>query len=205
MVSNNLSINIETGDSMGYALVIGVLYGALFAQSALWVPGAPAAASGVAGGVLIFLSLVVPGRFLRYSLQDAAPTVLGRLVRRAVVGCGFVLAAAIVALALAWGNYTPTFVGEIYVWTLTGVVLFQIIGEVMAPHVIYLQHTHQYNSNQLFVALIGIGMLVFTLSLYFLAFDLAGAPDMHRYLRDLLAITLVLIGYGHALYRMAHH
>jgi hypothetical protein len=95
--------------------------------------------------------------------------------------------------------------GELYVYTLIGIFLFQAIGEVITNHVLYLQRTHQYNSNQLFALLAGIALLLFVMILYFLAFDLAQPPDLHNYVRDMLAITLVLGGYGRAVFLMAHH
>jgi uncharacterized membrane protein YczE len=69
----------------------------------------------------------------------------------------------------------------------------------------YLQQTHQYNSNQLFAMLVAVTLLLFTLILYFLAFDLARPPDLHAYARDLIAITLTLIGYGRSVYLLARH
>jgi formate-dependent nitrite reductase membrane component NrfD len=88
---------------------------------------------------------------------------------------------------------------------LIALFLFQGWGEVVTRHVMYLQQTHQYNSNQLVALLISVTLLLFILILYFLAFDLARPAELHAYLRDILAITLVLVGHGRALYLMAHH
>ncbi len=190
---------------MFYALLTAILFGSLYATTASAVNPAATLLLALAGGILIFLSIFLPRRLFRYLEEDSAPIVLSRLMQRAVVGSVLVSAASVVAFVVcqAWSN--PAALGEIYIYGLIGVILFQGVGEVVTNHVIYLQRTNQYNSNQLFAMLLGMALLLFILILYFLAFDLAQSPNLHNYARDLLAITLVLIGYGHAVFLMAHH
>ncbi len=95
--------------------------------------------------------------------------------------------------------------GELYLFTVMALSLFQGFGEVIPRHVIYLQQTRQYNSNQLFAMLVAATLILFSLILYFLAFDLARPPDFHAYARNLIAITLALVGFGRSVYLMAHH
>jgi hypothetical protein len=188
-----------------YAFIVALLTGSLYAASALLV--APTRAPIVAGIAVVatFLSIYLPRKFFHYHLEDIAPTVLQRLMQRAAIGSAFVLALPVFALAIIGGWSNPELLGELYMYALIGVFLFQGIGEVITNHVLYLQRTHQYNSNQLFAMLSGIALLIFVLILYFLAFDLAQPPNLRKYVRDLLAITLVLVGYGRAVFLMAHH
>ncbi|MBI4671617.1 MAG: hypothetical protein HY741_08115 [Chloroflexi bacterium] len=190
---------------MLYPLFIALLTGGLYAASAWAVNSNLALFAGMVAGVLMFLAIYLPRHFFQYHLEDLAPTVLQRLMQRAVIGTGLVLAIPLLVLAMlgVWTN--PVLLGELYVYALIGVFLFQGIGEVITNHVLYLQRTNQYNSNQLFAMLSGIALLIFVLILYFLAFDLAQPPQLHNYVRDLLAITLVLSGYGRAVFLMAHH
>lgn len=190
---------------MLYALVIALLTAGLYAESAMGAnPPAEPLVAGIAF-VLTFLAIFVPRRFFHYDLQDLAPTVLQKLMQRAAIGSAPVIILPILALALlnAWRN--PVLLGEMFFYTIIGIFLIQGIGEVVTNHVIYLQRTNQYNSNQLFAMLSGIALLIFVLILYFLAFDLAQPPNLRNYLRDMFAITLVLVGYGRAVFLMAHH
>ncbi len=190
---------------MIYAFLIALLYASLYATGALTVNPALAPIVAVIALIATFLSIYLPRKFFAYDLEDIAPTVLQKLMQRAAIGTIFVLALPVIALALlnAWSN--PVLLGELFLYTLLGIFLFQGIGEVITNHVIYLQKTKQYNSNQLFAMLSGIALLFFVLILYFLAFDLAHPPDLNNYVRDMLAITLILGGYGRAVFLMAHH
>lgn len=189
---------------MIYALVSGALFGALFGLSAQSV--SPTGTTvGLASAVLMFASIYGPRFLFRYSSQQDAPTVLSQLIARATVGGGLVLASGALALLISGGWNDARTLGEMYAFTLIGLLLFQGVGEVVTQHVLYLQRTNQYNSNQLFAMLVGMAVILFVLILYFLAFDLAQPPDMHRYGRDLLATTFVLLGYGRAVFLMAHH
>ncbi len=190
---------------MLYSLLVAILYGALLGESArVRAPEAILLVSLVAF-VGVLLSLAVPPRLFSYTNADLAPKVLTQLMQRAALGSALMVG----TIVLAWfivGRFTdPGLLGELYLFALLGVFLFQGFGEVVTHHTMYLQQTHQYNSNQLFALLLGVTLLLFTLILYFLAFDLARPPELHAYLRDLVAITLTLTGHGRAVYLMAHH
>lgn len=190
---------------MLYAVLIALLTASLYANSVVAVNAALVPLAAGLAAVATFVSIYVPRKFFAYQMEDIAPTVLQKLMQRAVIGTVLVLALPLSVLALTGGWNNPEFLGELYVYTLIGIFLIQAIGEVITNHVLYLQRTHQYNSNQLFALLAGIALLLFVMILYFLAFDLAQPPDLHNYVRDMLAITLVLGGYGRAVFLMAHH
>lgn len=190
---------------MLYALLVALLTAGLYANSVAAVNAPMTLPAAGLAALATFVSIYLPRRFFAYHLEDIAPTVLQRLMQRAAIGVVFVLALPLAVLAFTDGWNNPEFLGELYVYTLIGVFLFQAIGEVITNHVLYLQRTHQYNSNQLFALLASIALLLFVMILYFLAFDLAQPPDLHNYVRDMLAITLVLGGYGRAVFLMAHH
>lgn len=190
---------------MLYALLIALLTAGLYANSASTVYGAMILPVAILAAVITFVSLYLPRKFFAYRLEDIAPTVLQRLMQRAAIGTGLALTLPFATLALIGGWNNPQFLGELYVYTLIAIFLFQAIGEVLTNHVLYLQRTHQYNSNQLFALLASLALLFFVLILYFLAFDLAQPPQLKNYTRDMLAITLILVGYGRAVFLMAHH
>jgi len=190
---------------MIYMLVVAGVFGLLYGEAA----HARAPESTFTAGIIAFggvtLSLLVPRGIFKYTNQDEASFVLTQLMRRAALGSGLMLASTIAVWLLIMRINDPGFFGELYLFTATGIFIFQGFGETMARHVMYLQQTRQYNSNQLVAVLLTVTLLLFALVLYFLAFDLARPPDFHAYFRDLTAITLTLIGYGRAVYLMAHH
>lgn len=190
---------------MVYPLTSGILFALLVGQAARAVNPGSALLAALVSGVAMFASLIIPPLLFKYSLTDIAPVVLSRLTLRTAFGAGILLVGMTGSLILSASFGDPEFLGEMYLYTLVGVLLFQAVGELITHHVLYLQHTHQYNSNQLFAMLVGIALLLFILVLYFLAFDLAQPPTLHHYLRDMLAITTVVFGYGRAVYLMAHH
>lgn len=190
---------------MLYPVIVALLFSGLFVTSAQPLYPHNLLLLGALVTFLCFASLYFPRHLIKYTFEDPAPNVLTKLMRRALFGSILLILAGVGALFLvnAWTN--PVFLGEVYFYLLIGVLLLQVVGEVMTHHVIYLQRTHQYNSNQLFAMLAGIALLIFVLVLYFLAFDLAQPPNLHNYVRDLLAVTLVLGVYSRAVYLMAHH
>jgi hypothetical protein len=190
---------------MIYSIVMALFFAGLFAESArVYGPGAMPGVGGLAfAGVL--LSFVAPSQLFRYSNDDPAALVLTRLMQRGAVGSALLLLTSITVGLLVASPSAPGVFGELYLFTALGIFLFQGFGGVMTHHVMYLQQTHQYNSNQLVAVLLAVTLLLLTLVLYFLAFDLARPPELHAYVRDLLVITLVLVGYGRAVYLMAHH
>ncbi len=190
---------------MLYALLIALLTAGLYANSVAAVNAAMILPAAILAAFLTFGAISLPRKFFAYRFKDVAPTVLQRLMQRAAIGTVLALALPFAVLALVGGWNHPQFLGELYVYTLIAIFLCQAIGEVLTNHVLYLQRTHQYNSNQLFALLASLALLFFVLILYFLAFDLAQPPNLKNYTRDMLAITLLLVGYGRAVFLMAHH
>ncbi len=190
---------------MLYQLTTALLFGVLFGESAYARNSGAGGVAAVVAFVGTFVSLALPALLLKYSNENEAPVVLTRLMQRGGVGSGVILLTAL-GVWLAVGRLAdPGLFGEFYLYTALGIFLFQGFGGVITPHVMYLQQTHQYNSNQLVAVLITLTLLLFVLVLYFLAFDLSRPPEFHAYFRDLVAITLTLVGYGRAVYLMAHH
>ncbi len=191
---------------MRYALITSLGFGALYAQTAFAharsVPMALAVAAFAFGAFAI--SFLVPPRFFRYTHAEVAPVVLSQLMSRGVAAAASVLAMNLVVW-FSVGQTSVALVEELYVYALVAIVLFHGFGGVMASHVVYLQATKQYNSNQLAAVLLLITLLLLVLILYFVAFDWAMARAASIHLRDLTLITLVLLAYGRAIYLMAHH
>ncbi len=189
-----------------YALLASFGLGLLYAQTTLTPTASPAKA--VACGGLVFItsaiSFLAPPRWFRYSHTDAAPRVMNQVINRA-------FAAALIAIATnaaVWfivASDSISLLEELYAYTLLVIFLFHGLGGAIASHVMYLQATRQYNSDQLIVVLATVTLLLFVLVLYFLAFDWAIPRDGSIHVRDLIAVTLVLIGYGRSVYLMAHH
>ncbi len=169
---------------MIYSVVAALFFSALFAESARAY--APTSTPDVVllTFIGILLSLVLPPRLFKYSNDDHAAIVLTQLMERGALGSALMFLTTIAAGVLMGQWTNPGLLGELYLLTLLGIFIFQGWGEVMTRHVMYLQQTHQYNSNQLVVILIAVTLLLLVLILYFLAFDLARPPEFHAYLRD---------------------
>lgn len=183
------------------ALGFGVLYAEttfVRAQSWTW-----AIAFGAGTGIAFLISFVLPPRLFCYTHEDSAPRVMSQVIARAIVAACIVLALnAFIWLALA---PSVSLLEELYVYALGAILLFHGFGGAVASHVAYLQQTQQYNSNQL-VAVLGLATLtLLVLVLYCLAFDWAIPRDAYVHVRDLTLVTLVLLGYGRAIFLMAHH
>ncbi len=191
---------------MLYALIASCGFGALYAQTALAhaQPTSSAVLVGMLALIAFAISFLVPPRLFRYTNADVAPVVLSRLMARGTTAAAIVLATS-VAVWLIVGRDSVALVEELYVYSLVAVVLFHGFGGVIASHVVYLQATQQYNSNQLAAILLLVTLLLLVLVLYFVAFDWAIPRDAYVHLRDLTTITLVLLAYGRAIYLMAHH
>ena len=189
-----------------YALVASLGFGALYAQTAFAHTHSSAAAFAIGALALIAFAVafLVPPRFFRYTNADLAPAVLSQLMARGVAAAGITLATN-VAVWLIVGRESVPLVEELYVYSLVAILLFHGFGGVMAAHVVYLQTTRQYNSNQLAAILLLVTLLLLVLVLYFVAFDWAIPRDAYVHLRDLTMITLVLLAFGRAIYLMAHH
>ena len=189
-----------------YALIASLGFSALYAQTTLAHAQSTPTALAVAAFVFIAfaISFLVPPRFFRYTHADAAPVVLSQLMARGGAAAAITLATNLVVWLIV-GRGSVALVEELYVYSLVAIFLFHGFGGVIASHVVYLQATRQYNSNQLAAVLLLVTLLLLVLILYFVAFDWAIARDAYIHLRDLTLITLVLLAYGRAIYRMAHH
>jgi hypothetical protein len=191
---------------MVYALIASLGFGALYAQTAFaHARSAPIALAVAAFAFVAFaISFLLPPRFFRYTHAEVAPVVLSQLMSRGVAAAAIVLATNLIVWFWV-GRTSVALVEELYVYSLVAIFLFHGFGGVIASHVVYLQATKQYNSNQLAAVLLLITLLLLVLILYFVAFDWAIARDAYVHLRDLTLITLALLAYGRAIYRMAHH
>jgi hypothetical protein len=186
------------------ALLSSAGFGGLFAL-VVGYHGGTAAVAGVVTGAVYLAAFLVPARLFGYANSDAAPVVLLQLGRRWVTATLLTLLATFVAASLApWTR--PAQLGmELYVVTLTAVLIFHALAGMYANHVIYLQVTRQYNSNQLLALTVVLVVLLTAVVLYGLAFDLAANREPYFYARDLLLITLAVIGFGWHGFRIAHH
>jgi len=188
-----------------YAFCASFGFGVLYAETTFARTQTPASAVafGAGAGIAFLISFILPPRLFRYTNTDRAPRVMSQVLARAIVAAGIVLALnALVWLAFMDG---VPLLEELYVYALVAILLFHGLSGAVASHVVYLQQTQQYNSNQLVAVLVLVTLLLLVLVLYFIAFDWALPRDASIHLRDLTLVTLVLLGYGRAVYLMAHH
>ncbi len=181
-------------------------FAALYFETALAHSQSPATAAGIGAFVFITfaISFLAPPRLFRYSKADAAPRVMAQVMSRASMASLIALAANVaVWLVLARGDIG--LLEELYAYALVAILIFHGFGGAVASHVVYLQTTQQYNSNQLVAMLILVTLILLSLMLYLIAFDWAIAREPYIHLRDLTLIALILLGYGRAIYLMAHH
>ncbi len=188
-----------------FSLLAAFLFAALYAETAFARSSSPSIAAVF--GALAFgaftLSFFVPPRVFRYTNADVAPRVMSQVIGRALVAAAMVLLLnGVVWVALA-GDIA--LLEELYGYALVAIFLFHGFGGAVASQVVYLQQTHQYDSNQLVVVLALVTLILLVLVLYLLTFDWAVPRDGYVHLRDLTLVTLVLVGYGRAVYLMAHH
>ena len=188
-----------------YAICVSLGFGVLYVGTTLTRTQSPAMAwlFGAATFLAFLISFILPPRLFRYTNDDVAPRVMSQVITRAVV-------AALIVLALNVGGWVVLSGGvplleEMYMYTLVAILLFHGFGGAVASHVVYLQQTKQYNSNQLVAVLVLVTLILLVLVLYFLVFDWAIPRDASIHLRDLTLLTLVLLGYGRAIFLMAHH
>jgi hypothetical protein len=189
----------------GYALFVSFGFGVLYAGTAFARTQhvGSAAIIGAIALVVFLISFFIPPLIFKYTNNDLAPRVQTQVIARAAVG-------AVITLALnsmVWfglGRGVPL-LEEMYLYTLITVFIFHGFAGAIASHVVYLQQTKQYNSNQLVAVMALVTLILFVLILYFVALDWAIVRDAYIHLRDLILITLVLVGFGRAIYLMAHH
>jgi hypothetical protein len=188
-----------------YPVAVSALFGVIVAEIVAWRMPSLAAPLFAATFALWLAAYLVPPRLFRYSNDEIAPLVLSALMRRAGLAVVCVVASALVAL-LATGLWLDLpFLEEMYALTLIGIVIFHGFGGPFAYHVVYLQETKQYNSNQLAAVLIAFTLMLFILTLFFFSLDFGTARDNATQLRDLLIFTTVLLGYSWTIYKVAHH
>ncbi len=189
-----------------YALLVSLGFGGLYVETALAHASTPSGALvvGAAAFVALLIAFLAPPGFFRYTTADLAPVVQTQVISRAIVASVIVIALN-VGVWLVVAPNDMSLVEELYVYSLATILVFHGLGGVIASHVVYLQVTKQYNSNQLVAVLVLVTLLLLILTLYFIAFDWALPRDAYVHLRDLTLITLVLVAYGRAIYLMAHH
>jgi hypothetical protein len=155
--------------------------------------------------LLWLISYVAPPELFNYNNSQPAPVVLSQLMKRAALSVVLVLAAGLFVIALTGLWLDLPLLEELYGLSLAGIVVFHGFGGPFAYHIVYLQETHQYNSNQLAAVLIAFTLILFILVLFFLNLDFGIARDAHVQRRDLLLLTTLLVGYGWTVYKVAHH
>lgn len=189
-----------------YSFVASFGFAALYFETALAHSQSSATAASIDAFIFITfaISFLAPPRLFRYSQADAAPRVMAQVMSRAIMASLIALSANVaVWLVLARGDIG--LIEELYAYALVAILIFHGFGGAVASHIVYLQTTQQYNSNQLVAMLILVTMILLSLILYLIAFDWAIAREPYIHLRDLTLIALILLGYGHAIYLMAHH
>jgi hypothetical protein len=162
-------------------------------------------AAALVVGIIYLVSFLLPERLFRYTITDVGPAVLSQLGRRWIVGVALTLSAGVAAgLMASWGK--PVQLGmELYVYSAVAILVFHGLAGMYANHIVYLQVTRQYNSNQLLVVTALLTVLMLVLILYSLAFDFSASREGYFYLRDLLTVTLGLVGFGWHGFLIAHH
>ena len=191
---------------MVFTLIAALGFAALYAQTAFAhsLSGATALLTGTLVFAAFLVALLLPVRLFQYSNADPAPRVMTQVVSRAAVGSLVTLAVNVAAWFLVAVGSTAL-LEELYAYSFIAVFLFHGFGGAVASHVIYLQKTQQYNSNQLSAMLLLITLVLFVSVLLFLALDWGIARDAYVHLRDLTLVTLILLGYGRGVYLLAHH
>jgi len=188
-----------------FSLGFGILYSEMASGLAGFEESAPVI--GLIGAVAYLVAFFIPQALFRYTLQDKAPVVLAQLSRRfGVAALVTLLLNVVIAAILARGQSNPVpVVSEVYSATFVGLIIFHAMGGLMAEQGNYLQRTSQYNTNQMFAAVLGVSVLFVLLCMYFLAFDLGAARPPRIYVRDMIFATLAVGGFGWFVYRLAHH
>jgi hypothetical protein len=189
-------------------LVLSVIcaagFAVLYAATAAF-HGGPGVLVGVLVGAVLLAAFLLPTWLFRYSNQDAAPVVLSQLGKRWLVATGLsLLAGGILAVLTPWAG-GPQLGEELYMYTLVSVLIFHGLAGLYANHVVYLQATKQYSPNQLLAVTMLLVVLFVLLVLYCLSFDFLTAREVYIYQRDLLLVTLAMVGFGWHAFRIAHH
>jgi hypothetical protein len=188
-----------------YALTVSLLFGLIYGEATAVRTPSAATLVLVVTTALWLVSFWLPPLAFRYRNEHPAPLVMSRLMSRAVIAVMCVILVSVFALAATGLWLDLPYIEELFAFTFIGIVLFHAFGGPFAHHVVYLQQTGQYDSDQLAAVLIGFTLMLFVLALFFLNLDFGIARDAHVQRRDLLLLTTSLIGYGRTIYLVAHH
>jgi hypothetical protein len=185
-------------------VLVSLGFGALYGYTVSF-HGGPGIAVGLATAVVFAIAFLVPARLFRYDITNAAPVVLSQLGRRWLLASGLSLAAGLlVAMATPW-NRPLQLAEELYMYSVVAILVFHGLAGLYADHIVYLQVTKQYNSNQLLAITMMLVVLFILLTLYFLGFDFTASREPYVYVRDLALVTLAFTGFGWHAFRIAHH
>jgi hypothetical protein len=185
-------------------VLVSLSLGALYGYTASF-HGGPGMAVGLATATIFAAAFLIPSRLFRYATTDAAPLVLSQLGRRWLLASGLGLAAALLVAAATPWNSPLQLAEELYMYTVVVLLIFFGLAGLYADHIVYLQVTRQYNSNQLLAVTMLLVVLFIVLVLYFLSFDFAATREPYVYVRDLALVTLAFAGFGWHAFRIAHH
>jgi hypothetical protein len=188
-----------------YPTLVSIFFGSLFAEAVWTRSPSSAVTTFFIVCVLWLLSYFVPPRLFHYSNDQLAPIVLTQLMQRTGVAIACVMSASELVLMVTglWADLS--FIEEVYAFTFIGIALFHGFGGPFAYHIVYLQETKQYDSNQLAAVLIAFTLMLFIITLVVFVLDFGLSRDAHIHRRDLLVFTTVLLGYGWTVYKIAHH
>jgi hypothetical protein len=196
---------MNTGAQVVFSLGFGILYWEMARGAAGFEESAPII--GLLATAAYLIAFLAPQLRFRFSLDDVAGAVLGQLSRRFAIAAAITLLLNVmIAAILVRGTDQPVpIVMEVYSATVLGLIVFHAMGGLMAEQANYLQRTKQYNTNQLFAAVIALSILFILLTMYFLAFDLGAARAPRIYVRDMIFSTLAISGFAWFVYRLGHH
>ena len=185
-------------------VLVSLGFGALYGYTVSF-HGGPGAAIGALVAAIFVAAFLIPARLFRYSRTDAAPVVLTQLSRRWILAACLSLGAALlVALSTPWTKPLQL-AEELYLYSMVAILVFHGLAGLYADHIVYLQVTKQYNSNQLLAITMLLVTLFIVLILYFLSFDFTASREPYVYVRDLAVVTLAITGFGWHAFRIAHH
>lgn len=163
-------------------LMVSLGFGALYGYTASY-HGGPGLAVGLATAAIFAAAFLIPTRLFRYSRTDIAPVVMSQLGKRWLVATGLSLAAALL-VALATPSKAPLQLAEeLYMYSVVAILVFHGLAGLYADHIVYLQETKQYNSNQLLAITMLLVTLFIVLLLYFLSFDFTANREPAIYVR----------------------
>jgi hypothetical protein len=153
--------------------------------------------------IAFLISFYASRRIAHYTLNDVAPVVQTQVLCGATTGALIILGLNAIVWVVLAGDVP--LLEELYAYTLVAIFLFHGFAGAIASHIVYLQQTRQYNSNQLVAVIILVTLVLLVLVLYWFALDWAIPREAYIHVRDLTLVSLILLSYGRAVYLMAHH